>query len=93
MSGFFSTPLGALADGLGRGNRTLVVAQHRGRAFESVDSAPMGETVQLQVRDALGTYVLPVGFALTASGWINPDLGTALGAGLEVIGWRRRSFR
>jgi hypothetical protein len=82
-----------LGDGLG-GCRDVVVPQHQGRPFEDPAAAPIGTVVQVKVRDALGDYILPFGCERTqAGGWINADLGTALGAGIRVVGWRRRDFR
>ncbi len=63
-----------------------------GPTFASADDAPVNVPVQAQVRDLMGEYVLPFPCLKTDVGWFNADLGTALGKGIEVIGWRRRDF-
>ena len=63
-----------------------------GPAFGDEQSAPLGEPVQAKVKDNFGEYALPFPCIKTDRGWFNADLGTALGKGIEVVGWRRRDF-
>lgn len=65
----------------------------RGRVFFEAEDAPFNTRVQAKVRDATGAeYLLPFPCIKTDAGWFNADLGTALGKGIEVIGFRRRDF-
>lgn len=63
-----------------------------GPPFGLPDSAPLNEPLQVKVRDTMGDYLLPFPCLKTDRGWFNAELGTALGKGIEVIGWRRRDF-
>lgn len=80
-------------------NKSRVMSQHmplgigQDVAFAVPDAAPFDEPLQVKVKDASGAeYRLPFAVKRTDLGWFNADLGTALGKGIEVVGWRRRDF-
>jgi hypothetical protein len=61
--------------------------------FETAPAAPFNTRGQVKVRDRTGAeYLLPFPCMKTDRGWFNAELGTALGKGIEVVGWRRRDF-
>lgn len=54
-----------------------------------VFAAPRNVPLMLRVRDGNGEYNLPFPSMRLADGtWVNADLGTLIGQGISVVGWR-----
>lgn len=54
-----------------------------------VFAAPKNVPLMLRVRDGNGEYSLPFpSMRLDDGTWVNADLGTLIGDGIRVVGWR-----